>query len=103
MEVARPAGFEPATTRLEGGCSIQLSYGRMLFGLTYEGLAVLLMQSLILYGAPGEIRTPDPLVRSQILYPTELRAREAGTIGAQAGSVNAGGVSCRTFLSFIRF
>ncbi len=26
------------------------------------------------YGAPGEIRTPDRLVRSQILYPTELRA-----------------------------
>ena len=29
-----------------------------------------------LIGAPGEIRTPDPLVRSQVLYPTELRARE---------------------------
>ena len=27
-----------------------------------------------LTGAPGEIRTPDPLVRSQVLYPTELRA-----------------------------
>ncbi len=27
-------------------------------------------------GAPGEIRTPDLLVRSQPLYPTELRARE---------------------------
>jgi hypothetical protein len=27
-KMARPAGFEPATTRLEGGCSIQLSYGR---------------------------------------------------------------------------
>ena len=26
------------------------------------------------YGAPGRIRTSDPLVRSQILYPTELRA-----------------------------
>ena len=26
--MARPAGFEPATIRLEGGCSIQLSYGR---------------------------------------------------------------------------
>ena len=26
-------------------------------------------------GAPGAIRTPDPLVRSQVLYPTELRAR----------------------------
>lgn len=24
---ACPAGFEPATVRLEGGCSIQLSYG----------------------------------------------------------------------------
>ncbi len=26
--LARPAGLEPATIRLEGGCSIQLSYGR---------------------------------------------------------------------------
>ena len=26
--MVRPAGLEPATTRLEGGCSIQLSYGR---------------------------------------------------------------------------
>src|SRR5581483_11082517 len=26
-------------------------------------------------GAPGGIRTPDHLVRSQVLYPTELRAR----------------------------
>ena len=28
-KMVRPAGFEPATTRLEGGCSIQLSYGRI--------------------------------------------------------------------------
>ena len=27
------------------------------------------------FGAPGAIRTPDPLVRSQVLYPAELRAR----------------------------
>ena len=26
-------------------------------------------------GAPGRIRTRDPLVRSQVLYPTELPAR----------------------------
>ena len=29
------------------------------------------MGAEIFYGAPGAIRTPDPLVRSQILYPTE--------------------------------
>ena len=27
-------------------------------------------------GAPGEIRTPDPLLRRQMLYPAELRARK---------------------------
>lgn len=27
------------------------------------------------FGAPGRIRTHDPLVRSQVLYPTELLAR----------------------------
>ena len=25
--MAQPGGFEPPTVRLEGGCSIQLSYG----------------------------------------------------------------------------
>jgi hypothetical protein len=28
-------------------------------------------------GAPGEARTPDPLLRRQTLYPAELRARRA--------------------------
>ena len=28
-------------------------------------------------GAPGEIRTPDQLVRSQLLYPAELRAHNS--------------------------
>ena len=27
------------------------------------------------YGAPGRIRTPDPLIRSQVLYPAELPVR----------------------------
>ena len=30
-----------------------------------------------LNGAPGMIRTCDPLIRSQVLYPTELRVPEA--------------------------
>ena len=28
--------------------------------------------SFIFRGAPGRIRTPDPLIRSQVLYPAEL-------------------------------
>ena len=32
--------------------------------------------TLSVNGAPGEIRTPDHQVRSLVLYPTELRARE---------------------------
>ncbi len=33
------------------------------------------------FGAPGEIRTPDHLVRSQVLYPTELRAHISDILG----------------------
>ena len=33
-------------------------------------------------GALGGIRTPDPQIRSLVLYPAELRARAAGTIFA---------------------
>jgi hypothetical protein len=36
-EMARPAGFEPATTCLEGTCSIQLSYGRVEEALAKPG------------------------------------------------------------------
>jgi hypothetical protein len=43
------------------GCDVKKGPARLqtLFGIT---------------GAPGEIRTPYPLVRSQVLYPDELRA-----------------------------
>ena len=57
--MARPKRFELLTPWFEAKYSIQLSYGRK-----YPG-----------NGAPEEIRTPDPLVRSQVLYPAELRAR----------------------------
>ena len=32
-------------------------------------------------GAPGKIRTPDPLIRSQVLYPAELPVRRQGFTG----------------------
>ncbi len=32
-------------------------------------------ENLIESGAPGGTRTPDTLVRSQVLYPAELRAQ----------------------------
>ena len=32
------------------------------------------IEGVLKYGAPGAIRTPDRLVRSQVLYPAELQA-----------------------------
>ena len=61
--MARPKRFELLTPWFEAKYSIQLSYGRIN------------SRSDIKSGAPEEIRTPDPLVRSQVLYPAELRAR----------------------------
>ena len=40
-------------------------------------------QVLEIESAPGEIRTPDPQVRSLMLYPTELRARSANSTTAE--------------------
>ena len=57
--VARPEGFEPPTIRLEGGCSIRLSYGR---GEKAEGKN----------GRGREIRTPDILLPKQARYQTAL-------------------------------
>ena len=36
-------------------------------------------------GAPEEIRTPDPQIRSLVLYPAELRAREGGVHSVRLG------------------
>ena len=59
--MARSEGFEPSTAWFVARYSIQLSYER----------AVGSVES----GALGRIRTFDRLVRSQVLYPAELRAR----------------------------
>ena len=38
--------------------------------------------TMIKNGAPGAIRTPDPLIRSQVLYPAELRVHCVGGLVA---------------------
>src|SRR5690242_9897961 len=43
-----------------------------------------------LNGAPGGTRTPDLLVRSQTLYPTELRARGKSILSQAYGDKNGG-------------
>src|SRR5712671_5751263 len=45
-------------------------------------------------GAPGGTRTPDLLVRSQTLYPTELRAH-SNTLNVQQFTVNSSMISTR--------
>src|SRR6476660_3470085 len=42
-------------------------------------------------GAPEEIRTPDPQIRSLVLYPAELRALVAHRAGNAPGPAKAGG------------
>jgi hypothetical protein len=43
-------------------------------------------RSFLQSGAPGGNRTPDPLLRRQTLYPTELRARSRGGFDSKAFS-----------------
>ena len=66
--MACPEGIEPPTTRLEGECSIQLSYGQMDERPTLWAFSI---------GRSDRIRTYDPLVPNQMRYQTALRSEAA--------------------------
>ena len=66
--MVRAGGFEPPTAWFVARYSIQLSYART------DNLFRLYSILNIENGARGRIQTSDRLVRSQVLYPAELRA-----------------------------
>jgi hypothetical protein len=70
LDEAGPTGTaEPFTTRfLRGAWSLPQNSGKP---KKSQGEIVIFQQD----GAAGGIRTPDPNVRSVVLYPTELRPR----------------------------
>ena len=55
--------------------NIGLRRGEQTAARVFYSCFLIMIAGLSFYGAPGEIRTPDLLVRSQLLYPAELRAR----------------------------
>ncbi len=76
-----PAAFtEPTNTKgvlLQRGQIEPFCYSfvtETAFGTDMRGEGILKPKKL--GGTPGVIRTPDPLLRRQVLYPAELRARK---------------------------
>ena len=63
--VVAKGGIEPPTQGFSVLCSTNWATWPAWIKIT---------KTLPITGAPGRIRTHDPLVRSQVLYPTELRA-----------------------------
>ena len=70
--MARSEGFEPSTAWFVARYSIQLSYERAVFDINIINIRSVTLMS----GASWRIRTSDRLVRSQVLYPAELRTRK---------------------------
>ena len=79
IKLVCPLGFEPKTHALKVRCSTDWAtgtYGRDGAIWTHECRSqspVPYRLATSLYGTPEGIRTPDPQIRSLMLYPTELR------------------------------
>lgn len=80
------------TLGLEGRCSIQLSYGRV----------VEIQTDLNVQPTLPSIRTCDHSLRRRVLYPTELRARTDILVEASLlrWTIDAIGLKCSCAISF---
>ncbi len=77
-------GFDLSVWRLASGVRPnEGSSGEQLPGAPHKQKRLPVGSRFCLCGAPGRIRTCDPLVRSQILYPTELPVRKSSFAGGR--------------------
>ena len=84
-KLARLAGFEPATLGLEGRCSIQMSYRRM---VNYQAKLLLRRKyDKTKNGRGREIRTPDILLPKQARYQAALYPEYLHTISVRQGII----------------
>ena len=82
LHVGWVKGFEPSTPGTTIRCSNQLSYTHHIkYGAQErEGR----FQSIGKIGTPEGTRTPDPLLRRQLLYPAELQAHITAAVAGTA-------------------
>src|SRR5262245_29552430 len=83
LEEHRPSTFAPLSPARCGPARGRQSFSARFSarGRPRGGTA---LEVVVVVGAPGRSRTCDPRIRSPMLYPTELQARQALTIHERA-------------------